>query len=376
MRIEADFECGNAIVEQVSDTEAVINIRPDSNAQYFQWFHFRVTGEAGKLRTFTLANAKVASYPHAWNGYRALASYNGTDWFRVQTCYTEGKLTIRHRATQTSTTYTFFVPYFEAQREQLLDDCAKAGERRLIVNTPNNRPVEMIVFGNPNAKRKAWVIARQHAGEPMAEYCIDGLMRRLADGQDELVKQLFEADIAFFCIPNVNPDGSAFGNLRANAAGIDLNRDWKQGVEPKSVEVGAILRVMEAEGVDFFYDIHGDEASQYVWLVQPHAELIVEDNKPLQEGMETFVRERYAEYGPDPIYDIPANENDPLPKPADTGMAIDYVAWRFKCPSLIVELPFKDTIGADTTIDSLLAAGCEAFGRDSVEMIAEVLLGK
>lgn len=376
MRIEADFECGNAIVEQISDLEAQLTIRADSNAKFYQWFYFRVTGEAGLMRTFKLTNASTASYPHAWNGYRALASYNGTDWFRVQTQYTGGKIIIRHRAAQTSTAYAFFVPYVEAQREQLLADCAKVSERRHIVTTPNGRAVEMIVFGKPTAKRKVWVISRQHAGEPMAEYCVDGLMRRLADGQDPLVQQLFDADIAFYCIPNINPDGTAFGNLRANAAGIDLNRDWKQYVEPKSVEVGAVLKLMEAEGVDFLYDIHGDEASQYVWLVQPNAELVTPENAPLQEGMENFVRNRYAEYGPDPIYDIPANPNDPLPKSADSGMAVDYVAWRFKCPTLIVELPFKDTIGADTNIDSLQPAGCVAFGRDSVEMIAEVMLAQ
>lgn len=376
MRIEADFECGNAIVDQVSELEAQLTIRADSNAKYYQWFYFRVTGEAGLLRTFHLTNANAASYPHAWNGYRALASYNGTDWFRVQTQYTDGQIIIRHRAAQTSTAYAFFVPYVEAQREQLLADCAKVGERRHIVTTPNGRAIDMIVFGNANAKRKAWVIARQHAGEPMAEYCIDGLMRRLADGQDPITKQLLDADIAFFCVPNVNPDGSAFGNLRANAAGIDMNRDWKQGVEPKSVEINALLKVMEAEGVDFFYDIHGDESGQYVWLVQPHPELVTPENAPLQDGMETFVRNRYAEYGPDPANVIPADGAEYKKSAPDSGMAVDYVAWRFKCPSLIVELPFKDTIGSDASIDSLQAAGCIIFGRDSVEMIADVMLGQ
>lgn len=56
-------------------------------------------------------------------------------------------------------------------------------------------------------------------------------------------------------------------------------------------------------------------------------------------------------------------------------MAIDYVAWKFKCPTLIVELPFKDTIGAKGEVDSLQSAGCEAFGRDCVDMIAAVMFG-
>ena len=72
MRIEADFECGNVIVEKLTDAEAHLSIRADSNAKFFQWFYFRVTGEAGILRTFNLTNAHAASYPQAWNGYRGV----------------------------------------------------------------------------------------------------------------------------------------------------------------------------------------------------------------------------------------------------------------------------------------------------------------
>jgi hypothetical protein len=42
---------------------------------------------------------------------------------------------------------------------------------------------------------------------------------------------------------------------------------------------------------------------------------------------------------------------------------------------MIVELPFKDTISANGTPDSLQKEGCVAFGRDCVDMIAEVMLG-
>jgi len=367
MRIESDFECGNAIVEQLTDTEANITIRPDTNAKSFQWFYFRVTGEVGVLRTFNLTNAHAVSYPQAWNGYRAVASYNGSDWFRVQTQYVGGVLTFRHRAEQTSTEYAFFVPYFEAQREKLLEDCAKVGERRTLLTTSGGRPIDAIIFGNKDAAKKVWIYSRHHAGEPMAEYCIEGIMRRLADAKDDLVQKLLAAGIAFYCVPNINPDGTASGNLRANAAGIDLNRDWKQSVEPKSIEVAGLMKALEAEGVDFFLDLHGDEEHQYVWLVQPHSDLIAPGIAPLQERMELFARNRYAEYGAAP-------EGNP-PSPADSGMAVDFVAWKYKCPSLIVELPFKDTIAGNGAFDSLQMAGCVAYGRDCIDMIAEVMLG-
>jgi len=188
----------------------------------------------------------------------------------------------------------------------------------------------------------------------------------LADADDLTVQKLLAAGIAFYCVPNINPDGTASGNLRANAAGIDLNRDWKQNVEPKSVEVAGLLKALETEGVDFFLDLHGDEEHQFLWPVQPHSDLVTSANAPLQERLDAYVRDRYAEYGPTPQGDNPS--------PADSGMAVDYVAWKFKCPSLIIELPFKDTISATGVVDSLQVAGCLAFGRDCVDMIAQVML--
>lgn len=368
MRIESDFECGNAIVEQVTDTEAHLTIRPDTNAKSFQWFYFRVTGEAGILRTFHITNAHAVSYPQAWNDYRALASYDGANWFRVQTQYVGGVLSFKHRAEQTSTEYAFFVPYFEAQREKLLEDCAKVGERRTLLKSGNGRPIDAIIFGNKTASKKVWIYSRHHAGEPMAEYCIEGIMRRLADADDTKVQELYAAGIAFYCVPNINPDGTMSGNLRANAAGIDLNRDWKQDIDAKSVEVAGLMIALEEEGVDFFLDLHGDEERPYLWLVQPHPDVVAPKVAPLQQQLEDYVRDRYAEYG-----SLPESDND---SPADSGMAIDWVAWKYKCPSMIVELPFKDTISANGTPDSLQVAGCMAFGRDCVDMIAEVMIGQ
>lgn len=364
MHITSDFESGNAIVESITETEASLTIRPDSNTKFYQWFYFKVSGETGITRTFHITNAGGASYPHAWSGYRALASHNDTNWYRVNTQYHDGTLTIKHRATRRQTSYAFFVPYFESMRETLLQDCQPFGERRHLLTTPGGRAVEMMVFGKQPARKKVWVIARQHAGEPMAEYCIDGLMRRFTDRNDRLAQDLLQR-VTFYCVPNVNPDGSAMGNLRANAAGIDLNRDWKQNTAPQSAEVGVLKALMENEGVDFFLDLHGDEDRPYLWLAQPHPENVPDSLKARQQYFEDAVRQRYVEYGPMPPEDPPMS--------ADSGMAGDWVAWRFHCPSYIVELPFKDTLGPKGEADSLLAAGCVNFGRDCLDIISEMM---
>jgi murein tripeptide amidase MpaA len=362
MQIESNFESGNIVVHNLTETEALLGIRADSNAQYYQWFSFRADGQPGPLRTFTLANAGQSSYPRAWPGYRALASYDQQTWFRVHTQYDGQNLIIRHQATGAATWYAFFVPYTEAMRARLLADCAGSSNARheTLMTTPGGRSLDLVVIGDAQPKKKVWVIARQHAGEPMAEYCIEGLMRQLLDGNDPVTKALLGRGVAFYCIPNVNPDGSALGNLRANALGADLNRAWHR-LPQSAPEIAALRGRMEAEGADFFLDLHGDEDRPYIWIVQPHPANIAATVQAAQDRFEAEVRARHAEYGP-----FPQSMGGTKP---ESGMSLDYVTARFQCPAFIIELPFKDTIGANGEADSLLAAGCAAFGRSCLDII-------
>ena len=70
------------------------------------------------------------------------------------------------------------------------------------------------------------------------------------------------AAATFHIVLNVNPDGSARGHLRTNAAGTDLNRQWAEPSAEKSPEVLAIRNAMDATGVDFAIDVHGDEVQR------------------------------------------------------------------------------------------------------------------
>ena len=57
----------------------------------------------------------------------------------------------------------------------------------------------------------------------------------------------------------MNPDGSVLGNLRTNAAGANLNREWETPTLERSPEVFTVREKMMETGVDLFLDIHGDE---------------------------------------------------------------------------------------------------------------------
>jgi Cytosolic carboxypeptidase N-terminal domain len=68
------------------------------NIFFARYFHYRVSGAKGEELIMRMTNAGDASYPSAYEGYWAYASYNRKYWFKVPTTYDKasGVLTIRH----------------------------------------------------------------------------------------------------------------------------------------------------------------------------------------------------------------------------------------------------------------------------------------
>ena len=70
-------------------------------------------------------------------------------------------------------------------------------------------------------------------------------------------------------VPNVNPDGSYLGNLRSNATGVNLNREWANPSLDRS-PVFCVRHLMEQSGVDLCIDVHGDEGLPYNFFLLSH----------------------------------------------------------------------------------------------------------
>ena len=102
----------------------------------------------------------------------------------------------------------------------------------------------------------------------MAAWWVEGFMQRLIDDQDSVARAL-AAKAVFYVVPNMNPDGSHRGNLRTNAIGANLNREWQNPSMERSPEVFLVREEMRGTGVDFCLDVHGDEALPYNFLAGP-----------------------------------------------------------------------------------------------------------
>jgi murein tripeptide amidase MpaA len=89
--------------------------------------------------------------------------------------------------------------------------------------TPDGQDIDCLTIGD--GALKVWLYARQHPGESMAEWWMEGALEKLCDSDDPVARVL-RRECTFRVIPNMNPDGSRRGHLRTNAVGVNLNREW------------------------------------------------------------------------------------------------------------------------------------------------------
>ena len=269
MKISTRFDAGALTVTDLSNPADIrLALRPDNASDFAQWFYFRLQGAAYQNCVMHFENAAQAAYPEGWEDYQACASYDRQNWFRVPTRYENGVLTIEHTPLANSIYYAYFEPYSSEQHLNLLGDAQGSGLCQIddLGSTVEGRDMNLLTIGNQvQSDLKVWVIARQHPGETMAEWFVEGLLARLLDPQDATARALLD-QATFYIVPNMNPDGSALGNLRTNAAGANLNREWLAPTLEKSPEVYYVREKMRATGVDLFLDIHGDEAIPYVFV--------------------------------------------------------------------------------------------------------------
>ena len=339
IKISQAFDSGAIEVVRADGPRAIdLNLRADSHADIHQWFHFRLQGARGQACAIRFLNAGQATYPKGFEDYQVAASYDTENWFRVPTSFDGQVMTINHTPELDSIYYAYFEPYTWERHLRLLGEVAENPIARVhdIGTTIDGRDMNLVVIGNPQAEKKIWVIARQHPGETMAEWFVEGMMDALLDNANPVSRKLLQRAV-FYIVPNMNPDGSVRGNLRTNAAGANLNREWMNPSMERSPEVFLVLKKMHETGVDLCLDVHGDEGLPYVFVAGS-------ESLPTWTEAQAAQQQRFIEdfkiASPD-FQDVHGYGKTPFTDETLT-MGSSHITHAFGCLSLTLELPFKD----------------------------------
>lgn len=321
---------------------------------------------------YVVDNAREASYADAWNGSSIFVTKKSTpfdpdSWHRTSdTKYENGFLswTHVHDLGNSSAYFAYFPPYSYERHLGLIARCSEIKGARVysLGQTVAGREIDCVKVGTGPCT--CWIIHRQHPGESMSSFYAEGLLNRLLalDDKWDKVSEKSRELFSFYIVPNINPDGSANGYLRTNAAGSNLNREWCPSPSPPSLdgssstsemyeaptlhrspEVYYLLKHMDETGCDAFLDIHGDEALPFNFLAGSQGMTVWGKRLESLHGAFLASYERANS-------DMQAKVSYDPDKPNEgmQNFCSNQIAERFDCFSATLEMPFKECWGRPT----------------------------
>ncbi len=369
--INAAFDSGNIVVQSIDGATATLSIRKDHESEFFQWFHFRVAGAAGTALTLRITGLGTAAYPDGWPGYAAAVSEDRERWERAPTRYDAqedgGTLTISWTLEGHAAWFAYFAPYSQERHFDLVAQAAACDgvTLRQLGTTLDGRPIDCLEMGTGD--RPVWLIARQHPGESMAEWWMEGAIDMLTDPANVHARKLLAA-CRLHIVPNMNLDGSFRGHLRTNSAGVNLNREWHAPSAERSPEVLCVRNRMDQTGVAFAMDVHGDEAIPAVFLAGFEG---IPSIRPDQLASFRRFRDTLAQRTPD--FQTRLGYPETRPGKANLSMATAQIAERYGAVAMTLEMPFKDNDDLPDAMQGWSPERSIQLARDCLCTLAEMI---
>lgn len=334
--VDHHFDGGNIIVLDSSTPSNIrLHIRKDNNFDNSQWFSFHLHGAKNTSVRIVIENAGQCSYPKGWEGYNARHSSDGTTWNSTPSHFDGNSLTIEHTPSSDLIHYAYFAPYPWSRHQNILQYASRHGATlRHLGCSVEGRPITKIELGK--GQKQLWIVARQHPGETMAEWWAEGFLSRLLKSGEPIAKKLKEL-ATIHIVTNMNPDGGIRGNLRTNAAGRNLNREWSSPCSTNSPEVYYVREEMLRTNVDLCIDVHGDEGLPYNFFAFPWG-------IPSLSSQQRFDFNRLSQLMllASPEFQTEYGYPNSRPGAGNLSLCASWVAEHFGCTAVTLEQPFKD----------------------------------
>lgn len=333
LSITSAFDSGNIRLLAIEGDRIDLEIVADNQSDFYQWFHFRLAGARGRQVTLRIVNAGGSAYPFGWPGYKVRASTDREAWRMIETRYERGVLSFDWAGETDLAWFAYFAPYTMERHADLIARTAlqPGFAHRTLGTSLDGQAIDGFTVGT--GAKPVWLYARQHPGESMAEWWMEGALEWLATPAAAAL--LGKATLHI--VPNMNPDGTRRGHLRTNAAGVNLNREWHAPTAERSPEVLCVLNAMDETGCTFAMDVHGDEAIPANFIAgyegianwtEEHGEKFYEFGRRLAARTPDFQTEKGYEKS--------------APGKANLSMSTNQLAQRFGAVSVTLEMPFKD----------------------------------
>lgn len=270
-KIEVNIESGNFVVQTITKDQIIGEIKKDSNNKDFQWFYFILEGENHSAIKIIIKNVVASSYPAAWENYQVCIRHDGADsWHTVNTKLEHNDLVFTINLNNSKCEIAYFIPYTLKQHQNLNERFSSLNvcKNQFAVLANNKVAVQGFYLSSDetrNRKNNIWIIARQHSGESIVGWFMEGILETLESNSNLSREILNKYNLVI--VPNANPAGVNEGNHRTNATGYDLNRSWLNPDPSSCPEISTIIEWMHLHQPKLVLDIHGDERTPHPYVL-------------------------------------------------------------------------------------------------------------
>lgn len=367
------------VLDATNPADIRLRLAPDAGAEFRGHFFFRAAGLRGVACQFNIVNAgdtlatRLAgrdAVEDAFTNTGPVASYDRVRWFRLPASFDGQVYSFTHTPEFDVCYYARWAPYGMDRTLDFLAGLQRDPRVRteVIGQSVEGRDIDMLTIGTPgDGKRIVWVLAGQHPSETQSGFFLEGFLNRLLDPHDPTSREILDTAVLYVA-PNMNPDGTVHGWARANALGVNLNREWMAPSAERSPEVKCVRDRMEATGADFCIDCHADAELRCNFLGGP---LEIPSRSARLNGL--FERFEHLWAAASPEYERGHPYPGGAPAEADLRMAWNWIADRFNCLSILLEQPFKDTSYWQDDVQGWSPERATRFGASFAEALRGII---
>lgn len=379
-RIDRDFPGGN--IEVVSVEKDVVRLRTEQRDSNSNWFYyaFRVQNAQGRTLHFIFdqQNRVGARGP-------AISADSEKTWRYLsdKPGFSSSEFTYTFGQEESSVIFAQAILYTQKNWDEFwknYEENEKNAGKELrfseLCKGRKGRSVELLQFGNPDAKFGIALTCRHHCCEMIASYVLEGILQESLSDSD--AGKWLRENTAFFVVPFIDKDGVEDGDQGKGRIPHDHNRDYNHEIYP---EIRALKTQMPAvfEGKQiFFLDLHcpwiRSGMNEYLYSpMSPDAKMTEASGKYFE------ILEKLQKSG-----EIPYSASNNLPygeawnndanyrKMEDGKLTAGSKMWAMTLPGIIfsgtVEMPFSNSSDVEVTREN-----SRELGRNLARAMAEFL---
>jgi len=261
--IDSNFDSGNIKLIKKEDNKYFLEINDDPykkniKKKYQYWFYFKVTNAKNKNNQYIIQN--IRTYFNDWCSFNVCYSYDNKIWKRCET-FVNDRLTWTKKSKHNTIWFAYYVPYTLKRKVKLMNKIKNNSNvsYKLLGKTNMKNDIDMITIGRGD--KIIWIVARQHPGESIGSWILEGFLKKLLTNNNELKNKF-----TFKIVMMANPDGVYLGRWYLTKKGDNTNINWYKN--SRVLETKLIMNEMNKDNIHMILDIHGDEGSPKHFLTK------------------------------------------------------------------------------------------------------------